>query len=119
MGGDADRQEEGQEGRSQPIVADGRGEGGAQDDIAEVPEGVGRMEEGDVVAPGAQLQGVEGGAIIVGRPRGNRPLATQEPHEALVPHMTSAPPNDSRLACTSGKPHSRQSRTMLSSGQRR
>src|SRR4030042_1807181 len=114
MGGDAD----GQEGGAQPIVVDGGREGGAQDDVAQVPEGVGRVEEGEVVAPRAQVQGVEGGAIILARPGNRRPLAAKGLHESLVPHMMMAPPRDKRLAFTSGKPHSRQRSRMRSSGHR-
>ena len=60
VGSDPDRQEERGEGGAETVgVEDGRG-GGAQGDVAEVPGGVGRVQQRDEVAPPARRQGIEG-----------------------------------------------------------
>ncbi len=57
---DPHRQEEGGEGGQQPVgVHLGRGRR-SERHVAEMPGGIGRVQQGDEIAPGAGPQGVEG-----------------------------------------------------------
>jgi hypothetical protein len=56
---DADCKEEGEECGDQTVVVDISGKSGAEADEAQVHNGVGRVEEGNEVAPPAHLEGVE------------------------------------------------------------
>jgi hypothetical protein len=72
VGGDPDGQEERGQRGAEPVGVDHRRRGGAERDIAEMPGGVGRVQERDQVAPAAGGQGVEGrplqpGALRCGR----------------------------------------------------
>ena len=59
---DTDREEEGGQRGEEPVPGEGRGERGADGDVAQVPRRVGRVEERDVVAPASRRERVEGRA---------------------------------------------------------
>lgn len=61
VGGDPDGQEERGQRGGESVGVDRGGRGGAERDVAEMPGGVGRVKEGDEVAPATGRQGVEGG----------------------------------------------------------
>ncbi|HEY2318730.1 MAG TPA: hypothetical protein VGH67_10545 [Solirubrobacteraceae bacterium] len=60
MGADPDGQEEGGERRAETVGMDDRRRRRAQCDVAEMPGGIGRVQERDQVTPAARCQGVEG-----------------------------------------------------------
>ncbi len=62
VGAQTDRQEEGRERRHEPVEVHRRRRGGSERHVAQVPQGVGRVEDRDQVAPPAGAQRVEGGA---------------------------------------------------------
>src|SRR5438067_9355553 len=99
MRGDAHREEERGERPYEPVGVKAGRERGPDRHVREVPCGVRRVEQRHVVAPAATLERVERGPYF------------------LRPHVTIPPPNDSRFACTSSTPASRQACSRRGRGQ--
>src|SRR5579862_2236407 len=100
MRGDPERERERRHRPEHAVSAEVGGERSSEHDVGEVPERVRQMEHGDVVAPAARFERVE------------RRL------HLLRAHVTSPPPNESRLVCTSVSAASRQASCKRASGQR-
>jgi hypothetical protein len=73
VSGDANGEQKSGEGGDEPIDVNRGGRGGPERDVAEVPGGVGRMEQRDEVAPAAGAQRVERRPLELRPSRGSSP----------------------------------------------
>src|SRR5207248_8387554 len=98
---DAEAEEEGRHRQREPCSLDVRGEGRADDDVAQVPGRVRQVEQRHVVAPAAGSERVEGGTCLA---------------HARLPQITIAPPRLKRRCRNSSMPAARQSSSWRSNG---
>ncbi len=91
-------QRESEHGEAQSTPRDDGCKAAADDDVREMPRGVGRMQQRHVVAPAARRE------CVPGRPHARRP------------QITTPPPSESRRAWTCASPAARQSASCRSSG---
>src|SRR5262249_4892504 len=94
VGPDSDREPEGRCGSAEAAPRDRGCEAPSDDDVGDVPGGVRRMEQGDVVPPSPRRERVPGRPRLGGLGFGH----------CLTPHMTTAAPRLNLLAWTWRRP---------------